>query len=45
LNSKINRHDLNQALTVKADISDVSKAVTEVVSSLDNKTELEELKK
>jgi hypothetical protein len=43
---KLSLTDLNSTLLEKADIHDVSKAVTEVVSSsLNYKDEIEELKK
>lgn len=45
MNTKINRSDLNSALVSKADIQDVSKAVTEIISTVDCKPEVEELKK
>jgi hypothetical protein len=32
-------------LAVKADVSDISKAVTEVIEAVDNKSEIEDIKK
>ena len=45
INTKIGMAELNTALVSKADISEISKTVTEVVESLDCTTKLEEMKK
>jgi hypothetical protein len=37
--------ELNNALVTKADISDISKAVTEVISTVDCKHDIEDIRK
>ena len=45
LGTKATETDIQNALVSKADISDVSKAVTEIIQTVDTKPQIEALRK
>ena len=45
MGGKVSEVDLKNALVNKADVSDVSRAVTEIIQTVDYKRDIEELRK